>query len=351
MFGAQPVKIPQRIAFLLLPNFSMLAFTSSVEPLRAANRERGRELYAWQTLSVDGGPVGASNGVVVSPARSIHEPLAADVLFVCAGVRANQFRDEPTLARLRELAATGMPLGGICSGALALARAGLLDGYRCTIHWEYVEAFVELFPGLDVTATLYEVDRDRYTCSGGTAPLDMMIASIANDHGEDLAVSSAEQMLHTLVRHPHDTQRMPVKHRTGITNAKLMGAIAHMEAYLEQPLTLRELAAAVGLSTRQLERLFREQLQTTPSRYYLDLRLRRARLLLRQTDMPILQIAVATGFSSASHFARRYREHFGRSARDERAQIERVPGSAVAQNELYGVAGGDEMAARDSQDH
>jgi transcriptional regulator GlxA family with amidase domain len=327
MFGKEPVKSPQRIAFLLLPDFSMMAFTSCVEPLRAANRESGDALYLWETYSVDGQAVRASSGVTIQPHGSILDDFDADVLFVCAGIRPNDFDDETIFARLRECDRSGMAIGGVCSGSMALARAGMLRGYRCTIHWEYVEPFVERFPDLDVTATLFEIDRDRYTCSGGTAPLDMMINSIARDHGEDLAVSVAEQMLHTFVRHPHDAQRMSIQYRTGISHPKLLAAIAHMEAYLESPVPLADVAGAVGLSPRQLERLFRSHLGKPPSRYYLELRLKRARLLLRQTDMPILQIAVASGFTSASHFARRYREHFRNSPREERAKRRRIPGS------------------------
>lgn len=329
MFGSQPIKTPQRIAFLLVPNFSLMAFTSSVEPLRAANRESGSDLYRWHTLSPDGGAVTASNGVSLEPDGCIHDDLEADALFVCAGLRASQFQDEPTFNRLRMLARGGLALGGVCTGPLLLARAKLLDGYRCTIHWENVEGFVELYPQLKITATLYEVDRDRYTCSGGTAPLDMMINSISLDHGQDLAVQVAEMMLHHVMRHPHDTQRLSVQYRTGISHPKLLGAIAHMEAYLESPVPVPEIAKAIGLSKRQLERLFREKLGKTPTRYYLELRLCRARLLLRQTEMPILQVAVASGFQSASYFARCYRGHFGLSPKDERTSLERPPSAAV----------------------
>ncbi len=330
MFGCQPVGKPQRIAFLLLPNFSMMAFTSSVEPLRAANRQSGEELYAWQTLSIDGQTVAASNGVVIEPQASVLEPLDAEVVVVCAGVRAQNFDEPRVFARLQELAREGRTIGGICSGSIALAKAGLLNGYRCTIHWEYVESFVENFPDLDVTARLFEIDRRRFTCSGGIAPLDMMINCVALDHGDELALRTAEQMVHTFVRHPHDAQRMPEQHRTGVSHPKLLGAIAQMEAFLENPLPLQDIAAAVGMSTRQLERLFRDRLEDTPSRYYLDLRLQRARQLLRQTPMSILQVGVASGFSSASHFARRYRERFGYAPRDERLLAARVHGARDA---------------------
>lgn len=322
MFGAQPIKTPQQVGFLLIPEFSMMAFTSSVEPLRAANREAGEELYSWTALSADGGKVAASNGIVVKPGGSVHDVLSVDTLFVCGGLRASRFRDEKTFGRLRALARTGVAMGGVCTGPLVLARAELLRGYRCTIHWENVSAFVEMYPQLNITATLYEIDRDRYTCSGGTAPLDMMINSIALDHGQDLAVRVSEMMLHHVMRHPHDTQRLSVQHRTGISHPRLLGAIAHMEAYLENPVAVPDIADACGLSKRQLERLFRDKLGKTPSRYYLELRLDRARLLLRQTEMPILQVAVASGFYSASYFARCYRSQFGHSPKEERLTLE-----------------------------
>ncbi|MEX2496353.1 MAG: GlxA family transcriptional regulator [Woeseia sp.] len=334
MFESHTNNLPQRVGFLLLPNFSMMAFTSAVEPLRAANRLSGKKLYSWQTFSIDGKPVHASNGIALVPDASIHEELDASALFVCAGIRAERFNDEAVFARLRELAKRRVALGGVCTGALALARAGLLNGYRCTIHWENMEGFVEDFPDLQITATLFEIDRDRYTCSGGTAPLDMMIYSISRDFSDKLAIGVAEQMLHNFVRQPHDAQRMSIQYRTGISNPKLLAVIAYMEAYLESPVSLAELATSVNLSIRQLERLFRNHLDKTPTRYYLDLRLRRAQLLLRQTTMPILQVAVASGFASASHFARCYRECFNCSPRAERVQREAAADLAERQGAL-----------------
>lgn len=309
---------PQKIDFLLLPQFSMMAFTASVEPLRAANRMSGRTLYAWRTASVDGGRVAASNAVAVVPDRPLSDDIDSDLLIVCAGLEAEKSIDRQLCGRLREYARAGVGVGAVCTGSLALAAAGLLDGYRCTIHWENIEGFVEAYPKLDVTATLFEIDRNRYTCSGGTAPLDMMIYFIARDHGSALAISVAEQMLHTYVREPHERQRMSTQHRTGISNPKLLAAIAHMEAYLESPLPVAEIAEAVNISPRQLERLFQDFMKITPARYYLDLRLQRAKLLLEQTAMPVLQIAVATGFTSAAHFAKSYKSAFGRTPREAR---------------------------------
>jgi transcriptional regulator GlxA family with amidase domain len=320
MFGRPPDKKPIKIAFLLIPDFSMIAFASAIEPLRVANTLAEEQLYAWTTLTVDGAPVHASNGVVVSPEKSLADAADPGVLFVCAGVHAERHDDPVTINWLRQRATHGSPIGALCTGSLILARAGLLDGYRCTIHWENVESFMEEFPDLEVTATLFEIDRDRYTCSGGTAPLDMMVFSIAQDFRRDLALRVSDEMLHTTQRHPTDPQRMSLQHRTGLKNAKLLAAIARMEAYLESPISLHDLADQVGLSERQLERLFRTYLGTVPSRYYLELRLQRARQLLLQTSMPILQIAVACGFISASHFAKCYRRQFNHSPRAERDQ-------------------------------
>ena len=324
MFGSNPGVAPQTVAFLLLPRFSMMAFTSSLEPLRAANRLGGKPLYRWRTLSPDGRPVVASNGVIVVTDAALSSEIAEDTLFVCAGLDAERYDEAETFKRLRELAHRGVAMGGVCTGPIALAKAGLLNNYRCTIHWENVEGFVEAWRDLNVTATLFEIDRNRYTCSGGTAPLDMMIHSISRDYGEELAIAVAEQMLHSFVRHPHDPQRLTLQYRTRISHPKLLASIAYMEAYLETPASVNEIGASVGLSPRQLERLFRDHLGKTPSRYYLELRLKRAQLLLRQTTMPIVQIAVASGFSGASHFAKCYREMFDRSPRAERERWEPV---------------------------
>lgn len=339
MFEAQTDQLPQKIAFLLIPHFSMMAFTSSVEPLRAANRLSGKSLYSWRTLSVDGSPVRASSGIVIVPDASLLDDMDATTLFVCAGIQAERFNNKDVFGRLRELSRRGVALGGVCTGSLALARAGLLAGYRCTIHWENMEGFVEDFPDLHITATLFEIDRDRYTCSGGTAPLDMMIYAISRDFSDKLAIGVAEQMLHNFVRQPHDAQRMSIQYRTGISNSKLLAVIAYMEAYLEAPVSLTELASSVQLSVRQLERLFRNHLSRTPTRYYLELRLQRARLLLRQTTMPILQVAVASGFASASHFARCYREFFDCAPRAERLQQKPVAGDDEARTATVHATG------------
>lgn len=309
---------PRNFVFLLVPNFSLMAFTSALEPLRSANRLADKVLYRWRIVSVDGKPVTSSSGISVNPDSGLPETARIDAAFVCAGLQAENYTDKEAFAWLRAVSARGATIGGVCTGALIMARAGLLSNNKCTIHWENIAGFVEEFPDLDITATLFEVDGKRATCSGGTAPLDMMLNIIATDHGQELALNVAEQLLHNIIRHPHDPQRMSLQHRTGISNGKVLAVLAHMEAFLENPVSLEELSDTAGVSPRQLERLFRNHLGKSPKRYYMDLRLKRAKLLLTQTSMPILQVAVACGFTSASHFARCYRALFGRSPRMER---------------------------------
>ncbi|WP_404383622.1 GlxA family transcriptional regulator [Caenispirillum salinarum] len=319
MFGKPASQEPQDLWFFLAPSFSMMAFASAVEPLRAANRMAGRTLYTWRTLTASGAPAVASNGLHVLPDGSPLTPAPVPAaVFVCAGLGVETYRERSVFGWLRRMAGQGTPIGGLCTGPLIMARAGLLGGYRCTLHWEMVEPFVEEFPDLAVTATLFEIDRDRFTCSGGTAALDMMLHLIALDHSRDLAMQAAEQMMHTLLRPADDPQRMALRYRTNIRDAKVLAAIAAMEAHLELPLTTEAIAANVKLSPRQLERLFQSHLGTTPSRYYQDLRLKRARQLLGQTSMSVTEVAHACGFCSASHFARSYRARFGRAPRAER---------------------------------
>lgn len=319
MFGHVPSNRAQKIGFLLMPEFSMIAFTASIEPLRAANRMSRKSLYEWQTLSLDGRPVTASNRVAITPDNPLSYAHDCDVIFVCAGLRPRRFLNQRLRGEIRGFALRGTHLGAVCTGSEALAYAGVLTGYRCTIHWENIEIFKEVYPALNITATLFEIDRNRYTCSGGTAPIDMMIHAIRLDHGDTLALNVAEQLLHNFVREPHDNQRMAIEHRTGIRHPKLLAAIGYMEVFMEDPLPLDRLARRVELSLRQLERLFKEQLDTTPGKYYLNLRLERARHFLRQTPMSVMEIGLASGFNSASSFSRRYKAHFGHSPQEERS--------------------------------
>jgi transcriptional regulator GlxA family with amidase domain len=321
-----PMREPERFAFVLVPNFSMIAFASALEPLRIANRMADRELYSWQIVSKAGGPVRASNACLVMTDQSLADVAIgpgrnSSIVILCSGLGAERIHDRELFAWLRRADRAGTSIGAVCTGAHLLARAGLLEGHRCTIHWENLPGFVEEFPEIEVTADLFAVDRNRLTCSGGTAALDLMLHLIAARHGQELVTKISEQCIMDRVRQAHDHQRMPYRVRLGIHHPKLIHAIEMMEANVEEPLDQEMLARYVGLSRRQLERLFRKHLGRTPAQYYLELRLERARHLLYQTTMPIMNVAFATGFVSASHFSTCYRQLYGKTPRAERAAI------------------------------
>jgi AraC family transcriptional regulator, glycine betaine-responsive activator len=319
MFGAKPSKLPQEIAFLLVPNFSMIAFTSAIEPLRLANRASGKELYRWRLFSPDGKPVRASNGIELTPEGVVEQIGGYQTVVLCSGIDGHLYEDKNVFAALRRADRQGADIGALCTGSHILARASMLNGYRCTIHWENLASFSENFPEIEATSELFEVDRNRFTCSGGTAALDMMLNMISQQHGHELAASVSEQFIHERIRDRHDHQRMALTARLGVRHPKLIQVIQLMEQNLEEPLSRQELAEAAGLSSRQMERLFAKYLHRSPARYYVELRLNRARLLLLQTNMSVIDIALACGFVSASHFSKCYRDFFGKTPRRERA--------------------------------
>ena len=327
MFGSTNRARPETIGFFLVPDFSMIAFTSAVEPLRMANRLSGSHLYRWCLVSKDGGPTTASNGIAVEaqvPMSRVNHGNAGLVLptvILVSGLGAERFDDGDVFAWLRRQDRKGVDIGALCTGAHVLARAGLLDGSACTIHWENIPGFREEFPDIEVTGELFEIGRKRFTCSGGTAALDMMLHMVAQQHGRKLAAMVSEQCILDRIRGAGDRQRMPPGLRLGIYHAKLIGAIQLMESNLEEPLSQEEIASHAGLSRRQLERLFLKHLRRTPTRYYRELRLERARSLLYQTDLAVIDVAVACGFVSASHFSRCYRQVYGITPGEERSRV------------------------------
>jgi transcriptional regulator GlxA family with amidase domain len=319
MFGHPPRQLPQRIGLVLVPRFSLISFTSMVEAMRLANRMSGSELYRWRFLSADGRPVRSSSGLAVEADGDLCSANDIDCAVVCGGLDVQGVDDRQIVSWLRRAARRGIDIGAMCTGSYVLARAGLLDGHRCTIHWENLAGFHEDFPEVEVTAELFEIDRQRFTCSGGTAAIDMMLNVISRQHGHDLAAAVADQLMHERIRDEHDHQRMSLPARLGVRHPKLLSVIEEMEQNLEEPMTRGQLAARAGLSTRQLERLFRKYLNRSPARYYLELRLNKARLLLVQTNMSVIDVALACGFVSASHFSKCYRDFFGRTPRKERS--------------------------------
>lgn len=315
------------IVFLLVPEFTMIAFTSAVEALRSANRMLGFDAYRWRLASETGAPVTASNGVevmagntVADERRMIGTPDRASLLLVCGGVNVETHTTRAATGIVRELHARGIGVGGLCTGAHVIAAAGLLSGRRCAIHWENLPGFAEKFPKAEVFADLFEVDGNIHTCAGGTAALDMMLSLIAADFDDDLVNRVCEQMLTDRVRAATDRQRLPLRARLGVQNARVLSIIELMEANLSEPLSLVEIARHVGLSRRQIERLFRQEMGRSPARYYLEIRLDRARHLLVQSTMPVVEVAIACGFVSASHFSKCYRELYSKSPQQERAE-------------------------------
>ena len=323
MLGDPPPDGPQKVGFLLIPQFPLFSFTAAVEPLRSANRMSGQALYDWEIFSTDRQPIVSSSGISLMPDQSIQDVRECPAIIVCAGIDPQHYAEKKILSCLRQLSRHGSQIGGISGGAYVLARAGLLNGHRCTIHWEYLTGFAEEFPEIDVTTKLYEIDRTMFTSAGAGATLDMMLHLIANQHGHDLSVAVAEQFSHIGSNDPDAPQRMPIRRRLRISHPKLIAVIEQMEANLEDPINRDDLSVSVGLSVRQVERLFMKYLNKTPARYYMDLRLKRAQLLLSQTAMSILDVSVACGFVSASHFSKSYREKFEHPPRQERAPVDR----------------------------
>ncbi len=310
-----------RVGFVLVPQFSMIAYASAIEALRHANYVSDRNIYEYITCSMDGDPVTASNSINLQVDGTLADIQKLDMVFVCSGWNVKNYASKELLGALRRLASHGCHMGAICTGTFILAKAGLLDGYRCTIHWENLSGLSEDFPNIEIVPELYEIDRNRYTCAGGTAAIDLMLHMIATHAGHKVATAAADQLIHHRIREGNEGQRMALRSRLGLSHPKLLAVINYMEENLEDPKNLAELAQEVDLSTRQLERLFNKYLGSAPTRYYLKLRIDRSRFLLLQTSMSILDVALACGFVSASHFSKCYREHFHKTPSEERQGV------------------------------
>ena len=296
----------------------MIAFTSAVEVLRMANYVSRAQHYRWSIITHDGVPVRASNGLTVKPTRTLEESGMPDVLIVCGGTQIRDAVDTDVKTLLADAASQGVPLGGICTGAYALMAAGLLDGYRCSVHWEDLSALHTEYPHVRFADELFVIDRDRLTCTGGTAPLDLMLDLVSSRFGQNLAAEVSEQFILERIRSASDQQPIPVDARVGFSRAELIEVVRLMEANIEEPLSLEELARLVQLSQRHLQRMFKVYLSVSPTHYYLSLRLRRARDLLRTTDASIARVTAVCGFHSPCHFSKAYRAQFGHAPSVER---------------------------------
>lgn len=303
---------PQDFRFLLLPKATMLAVAAAIEPLRIANQLTKQTLFTWHTMTENGAPVTCSNGLRITPDQAL-SPLPSDAFgFVCAGVEPEKTCSPAVLGWLRREHRHGRSLGGICTGAFALARAGLLDGRRFTLHWENQPGFIETFPSLTPSPNIYELDGRITTCGGGNTAIDMMLALIEKQHGANLAIMVADMCIH-MRSGSKSPQRAAHSVAIGSRNKALIKAIELMEAELEEPLTNDDLCSRLDISRRQLERLFKRYLGQGPMAFYLELRISRAFTYLNETNMTVAEIAAATGFSNTSHLSRQFRARYGTS--------------------------------------
>lgn len=298
------------IALLVLPQASILEVASTLDPLRSANRHLGRAAFRWRVVSPDGRPVPLTCGLELPSAGGIMEAEGADALMVIAGFRQSEVATRAVLRELRRLAQRLRAVGGIDAGAWVLARAGLLDGHRATVHWEDLEDFAAAHPGVDVVPDRYVISGPRLTAGGAGPALDMMLHLIRARHGAALALQVAGSFL---------TAPRPGAEPQAIASApgrdpRVAAAIARMEARIEAPEPTAATARAVGLTARRLEGLFRAELGMGPGAYGRDLRLQAARRLVTDTRHPLQAIALRTGFSSQAAFARAFRQRFGLSA-------------------------------------
>lgn len=309
-----PSDKPRRFTFLLLDRFTMMPFAAAIEPLRLANRVADTTLFEWRQIGPQGQIATCSNGARIVLDGGLESETAGsrdEVVIVCGGTDIAREATKPVLNWLRKQARTGATMGAVCTGAWILADAGLLDRRRATIHWENHDGFAEAFPEVHLQRSVFVHDGNRLTAAGGTSSIDMMLHLIAETQGNKVAAEVADQLLHTSIRTDQDHQRLSIPTRIGVRHPRLTAVIARMEGNLEDPISPAKLAADAGMSTRQLERLFRRYLNRSPKRYYMETRLARARNLLMQTEMSIIEVALASGFSSPSHFSKCYRAQYG----------------------------------------
>jgi len=315
---ADTSKPPRRVGLLLLEGFNLIAYTLLVEPFRFANLLANKDLYFLTHLSLTGKPVNALSGAGVLADVAVGDPVKLDTLFVLGGDDSTEFNDRRTFAWLRRLARAGVQVGCVSSGSFVLARAGLLDGHRFTIHWDFMPTFLEAFPTMTPEEKLFVVDRGRLTCAGGTAILDMTIDMIEREQGHELAEKISDWILYSKPRSANDAQRTSLRERYGISNAKLLKVLAHMEAHVTDTEGRETLTKIAGLSSRQLDRLFEAHLKTSLGETYLRIRLDHANVLLHKTGMSVAEVAAACGFASSSHFSRCFKQRYGLPPRASR---------------------------------
>lgn len=299
------------VSFVLLPKFTMLAFSSAIEPLRMANQLTGQVLFRWEVLSEDGNPVACSNGVPIMVDAAFASAKPEGMVLVCSGVEPEGKASAALGDWLRGLWRRGRVVGGLCTGAYALAVAGILKGHRFTMHWDNIDAFAENHPDLTPSRQVFCIDDRVMTCAGGVAAADLMLKLISDRFGATLGQEVMNMCLLTQRRQEADRQVASLAARLGTRHDKLLQAAAFLEARIEEDLDLDACATHLNLSRRQIERLFQRYLNMTPVRYMNDLRLGRGRALLAETDMKVTEVAVACGYASTSHFSKSFKKKYG----------------------------------------
>jgi transcriptional regulator GlxA family with amidase domain len=308
---AEAETAPISFAVLVFPGFPMMAFSSVIEPLRAANILAKRQCYRWMTVGAAEGRIEASNGVVIEPQYFAGRAPRVERIVVCSGGDADHVVADEAVKWIRRNLRSGAHIGAVADAAFFLARAGLLEGHACTLHWTSQAAFTEAFPDIELRRDLYVIDRRRFTSAGGVGSLDMMLEIITRDHGAELAAGVAEWFVHSQLRSSVDRKLMPLRLRTGVRDELVLSAIAIMEDAVEERLAMSDLAARLRVSPDKLERSFRSELGLSPNAYYRRLRLKRAADLLQHSTLAVRDVALACGFASMSSFARAFREEHG----------------------------------------
>jgi len=305
--------------------FALNCVSSAVDTLRVANRLMGRDAFDWRLLSIDGRPVRASNGIEVSVNGTIADWRGADILAVCAGLELDPQPRARVHSELHQANRSGLSIGAICAGAVIVARAGLLNGKRCTIHWENLRSLREEYPDVEVTSDIFAIDRNCITCAGGMASLDMMLALIKTELGAELATTVSDWLVHSGMRSADEPLRSRYLGSNSSLNSCVAAAVELMESHVTDLLTLDQIAMLAGVSSRKLQRNFKSDLSISVMRCYMDIRLHKADELLRKTRMAVAQVAFSTGFVDQAHFASVYREKFGFSPTERRKKTRVSP--------------------------
>lgn len=315
---------PEHFGFFLMPGFSIISFAATIDPLRLANQLSGQTLYEWHFYGPADQTVTCSTGMRFQPTRRMNDTESIDRMLVVGGIGAQQESETYLNDWLQNLVCNGISLGATSTGSLLLAEAGVLEGKTCTVHWEERDQLTELYPDLNVSEELYEIDDNLMTCSGGLSGLDMILQLITIRHGESLAHQVAEHCIHPNIRPAHDKQRMKLQLRQHGSHPRLTQALELMREHIQPVLSCEQISDRVGLSTRQLERLFRQHLNSSPTNYYMSLRLEFARQQLKSTRLPIQTVAKKAGFTSTSYFSRCYKKQFGLTPREARTGVHRM---------------------------